>query len=108
MCVIVLNSRLQMSINSQKKQSDLEKRFKQMQSQFYGKETLKLSPSNFVIPENLKSVPSSKNLNFVSSDLEFLYRDLTKIFILSMMAFGIQIVIFYLFQNNILRVSYFF
>ena len=83
-----------MAIHRTYTQSDLEKRLQVIRKQVYGKTPLVSSSS-------LKTSPQS------NSDITYLRHDLIKISILTSLALGSQIVLFYLVQNNILKLNFF-
>lgn len=82
-----------MAIQQSYKQSDLEKRLKLLRSQVYGKSEAKQL--------------SSKTSTPLKSDTVYLYQDLLKIGLFSSAAIGIQIVLFFLIQNHILKLNFF-
>ncbi len=86
-----------MPITESRKQSDLEKRLKILRQQVYS--------GNIQKSEKLTNKPAT-HLQ-ISSDLDFLYKDLLKILTLSSMAIGIQFVLFILLRNHILNLNFF-
>ncbi len=82
---------LRMSIQQTKIQSDLEKRLKLLHRQVYGKSENKLTYSD----------------NITTSDISYLYQDLSKIAFLSSVAIGTQIILYFLLQNHILKFNLF-
>ena len=83
-----------MAIHRTHTQSDLEKRLQVIRKQVYGKTLLVKSGS-------LETNPQS------NSDITYLRHDLIKISILTSLALGSQIVLFYLVQNNVLKLNFF-
>ncbi|OGE72642.1 hypothetical protein A3H40_01140 [Candidatus Daviesbacteria bacterium RIFCSPLOWO2_02_FULL_38_15] len=86
-----------MPIQINSKQSDLEKRLKILRQQVYGKNSE--NSEKLRQPDNSESpilrysdTPSSSGK--VQSDTAFLYHDLRKIFALSVLAIGTQIILF--------------
>ena len=92
-----------MAITESKKQSDLERRLKLLRQQVYGKMERSESPK----PQHIKTSIQRPGENLVSSDITFLYQDLSKIGILATIAVGIQIVLFLLIRNHILNINFF-
>lgn len=98
-----------MPIQQSKKQSDvffqkkensayLEKRLRLLHRQVYGQE---FKTENKNLPNyKLQDASSSK-------DVTFLYQDLKKIFSLSALAIGIQVVLFILTRNHLLNLNLF-
>jgi len=83
-----------MAIHKTYTQSELEKRLQIIRKQVYGKQPLANSYPLTVNSQN-------------DSDVKYLRHDLLKIGVLTSLALSIQIVIFYLFQNNILKLNLF-
>lgn len=97
-----------MAISQSKKQSDLEKRLQILRRQVYGKSIDKpeiqvKQYSNIKTSYNTASAnPTTLQLN----DLNYLHQDLFKILVLSILAIGAQVTIFFLLQNNILKLNF--
>ena len=88
-----------MSIQQTKKQSDLEKRLKLLRQQVYGRSESKMA---------YQSTNASPNrTNTATTDLAYLYQDLLKIALLSSAALGVQIIIYFLLQNHVLKLNLF-
>lgn len=86
-----------MSIQTSTRQVDLENRLKLLQQQIYGKKTsFKLRQEDEAKPQPSHTI----NHNFLSFELPFVYKDLTKIALLSSLALLTQIVLFLLTQNT--------
>ncbi|OGE64980.1 hypothetical protein A3I48_00990 [Candidatus Daviesbacteria bacterium RIFCSPLOWO2_02_FULL_36_7] len=81
-----------MAIQQTKRQSDLEKRLQLLRKQVYGNEKFRVE---------------SKGTVNSSNDLTYLGQDLLKILIFSSAAIGIQLVLFILLKNNILKLNLF-
>lgn len=93
-----------MAIHLDKKQSDLEKRLRLLRRQVYGKQLSAISYQTS--DENNKS--GDRQLTTESySDIFYLYQDLFKIIILSSIAIGTQIILFFLSRNHILNLNFF-
>lgn len=84
-----------MAIHLTKKQSDLEKRLMLLHRQVYGKAENKITSQ----PNNTSSTDVS--------NITYLYKDLLKIALLSSVAIGIQITLYFLLQNHILKFNLF-
>ena len=78
-----------MAIHETKKKTALEKRLMLLRQQVYGSEQ------------------SKPTIQAVSSDLSYLYQDLTKIALYTSFAIGIQIALFILTKNHILNLNFF-
>ncbi|MBI2020357.1 hypothetical protein HYS94_02955 [Candidatus Daviesbacteria bacterium] len=109
-----------MAIQQTKKQSDLEKRLRLLRLQVYGtgkkwevrnekmEKEMGSEKSNFS-SQNLTSHvlhPTSNSQSF-RTDITYLRQDLTKITMLAALAFGAQIILFFLMQNNLLKINIF-
>ena len=81
-----------MAIQQTKRQSDLEKRLQILRKQVYGK-------NEFKVQNNITTNSSS--------DLTYLGQDLLKSLLFSSAAIGIQLVLFTLIKNNILKLNLF-
>ncbi|MBI2330089.1 hypothetical protein HYU94_01755 [Candidatus Daviesbacteria bacterium] len=86
----VLGSTERMAIHQTKHQSDLEKRLQLLRRQVYGKE--------FRVKDKI--------ITDSSTDISFLNQDLFKIFTLSSLAIGAQIILFFLLKNHILNLNF--
>ena len=83
-----------MAIHRTYTQSELEKRLQVIRKQVYGKKSVSgISPMTIDLQYN--------------SDIKYLHHDLLKIAILSSFALSIQIALFYLLKNNILKLNLF-
>ncbi len=99
-----------MSIRRTKQISPAEKRFKQLQQQIYGKQreinsnqVVSTPPrSNYSFDSSTPSIPVSKT----TSDSTYLKHDLLKIVILSTLAIGTELVIYFLNQNHYLNLNF--
>ena len=88
-----------MAIQTSYKQSELEKRVKILRQQTYGKRHIRYTKeTNMQRPDQSITI-HSENL--------YLRQDLLKISLLTALAFGIQITLFYLVQNNVLKIYLF-
>lgn len=97
-----------MPIQQNKKQSDLEKRLKLLRQQVYGKGTNELEYRDSSKPKDSATFNSGVNSsNSKNLDLTYLSHDLMKIFILSTIAIGAQIVLFILTKNRLLNLNLF-
>lgn len=85
---------IRMAITESRKKSDLEKRLKILRQQISGKE--KVSGIQYHV--------SSEKIN---TDITYLSNDLTKILILSSLAIGMQLILFFLLKNHILNLNFF-
>lgn len=93
-----------MSIHQSKKQSDLEKRLQLLRRQVYGKN----SESRYTTKSaGQPIIPTAHQPTTISSDLNFLHQDLLKILVLSSLAIGSQIILFFLLKNNVLNLKFF-
>jgi len=95
-----------MAIHQTQKQTDLEKRLKILRQQVYGRADQELRTRSYELGESKVTAnlgPSSTN----HFDITYLRYDLLKISLLTSLAFGIQLIFFYLLQNNILRLNFF-
>jgi hypothetical protein len=98
-----LFARTNMAVLQGKKQTDLEKRMKMLQNQLYGKQEDKsLTHSNQPINEARMSLNTDNSDQLRTSirtenhsDIAFLKSDLTKIIILSSLAFGAEAVLYF-------------
>jgi len=97
-----------MAIHQSIRQSDLEKHLRLLRHQVYsGGRRLKVgSEKSHITPQYPISHISYPKLS-LQSDITHLRQDLTKIAILASFAFAIQFTIFYLLQNNILKINLF-
>lgn len=93
-----------MAIQQTKRQSDLEKRLKLLRHQVYGKEENKQSSAYSLPSTKIEVAGSQKEISM--SDIAYLNQDLFKILILSSLAIGTQIVLFFLMQNHILNFKF--
>lgn len=99
-----------MAIQQTKKQSDLEKRLQILRRQVYEKERIVQSASQINSDKIEYNVQSTKTKNYEPrtmnshTDLTYLYKDLTKILVLSTLAIGGQIVLFFLLQNHVFKI----
>ena len=109
-----------MAIHQTQKQSDLEKRLKLLRQQVYGKENRQssaISPlrreASYQLSDKTKKSdgryqPKVSGLTTNSySEITYLRGDLTKIALFASLAFGFQIILFYLLQNHILKINLF-
>jgi|GEM_PF-1637270 len=106
-----------MAIIQTKKQSDLEKRLLLLRKQVYGKGL----ENRYVSKTKNQPVNESDTLTYrhtetpihrttdtlTSSDITYLYKDLLKIILFSSFAIGIQVILFFLLKNHILRINFF-
>jgi hypothetical protein len=93
-----------MAIQLSKKQSDLEKRLKILHNQVYGKS--QSSAISYQLSDKNKS--GDRRLTTESySDVVFLQKDLLKILILSSLAIGSQIILYFLLQKHIVNLNFF-
>lgn len=93
-----------MAIHESRHQSDLEKRLRLLRQQMYGKG--QLSAISFQPSDKNKS--EDRRLTTKSSlDITYLQADLFKIATFSAFMFGAQIILYYLFQQNILKINLF-
>lgn len=97
-----------MAITESKKQSDLEKRLKLLRQQVYGREDRQSSAISFQTKQKKSNDRRLTTDSYsVSSDITYLYQDLSKIGILTSLAIGIQIALFILTKNHILNLNLF-
>ena len=97
-----------MAITESRKKSDLEKRLKILRQQISGRE--KVSEIQYqVSSQKLDTGKNSHNSNFLSpgADLTYLSTDLTKILVLSTLAIGFQLILFFLLKNHIINLNFF-
>lgn len=95
-----------MAIHQTHKQTDLEKRLKILRQQVYGKSSEK-SVSQYISESEKSDTPTHRNTDtLISSDITYLRHDLLKISLLTSLVFGIQLIIFYLLQNNLLKLNF--
>lgn len=87
-----------MAIQLSKKQSDLEKRLKILHNQVYGKNQFTVNSSQFTAKDKV-----SANL----ADVTYLRQDLLKILLLSALAIGAQIILYFLLQKHLLNLNFF-
>ncbi len=93
-----------MSIQQSQKKSDLEKRLKILRQQVYGKrQDLTSLPASFSTKSLGISVWNNDN---EASDIANLYKDLSRILILSLMALGAEITLFVLVNNNFIKLGF--
>lgn len=120
-----------MPIVQTKKQSDIEKRLKLLRQQVYGRETekpvkVKWEVSGEKMEEEVRRKESLiqhqydtsslreashvlhpiSNPQLLRSDIIFLRHDLLKITSFATVAFGIQIVLYFLLRNNIIKLPF--
>lgn len=91
-----------MAIHQTGKKSDLEKRLRLLRTQVYGKTSDKSE-----IVKIADSTRGSNNSAHAFTDLIFLRKDLLKISVLSGLAIGTQLLLFYLSKRNILNLNLF-
>ena len=105
-----------MAIHQTKQQSDLEKRLKLLRQQVYGKQKWEMGSEkvenevgngNQNIPLQYPTSHLPHPTSSIRSDLTYLRHDLSKIAILASAAFAIQAILYYLLQNNILKINLF-
>lgn len=87
-----------MAIQQTKKQSDLEKRLSLLRQQVHGKQ-------QYSAPKAESSV--TPNTLTPSSDVSYLYEDISKIGILSGIALGFQVILFFLIKSHVLNLKFF-
>jgi hypothetical protein len=96
-----------MSVHRTKKQSDIEKRFKHLEFQLYGKpdkKKLEVRDEKSEISHFPSQIPTSHISHPTStSDTTFLRHDLTKIAILSSLAVSVQLLLHFALSNNLLK-----
>lgn len=90
------SDRFKMAIHESKKQSDLEKRLQLLRHQVYGNSR-----------EYSLSEPKANQSTTINSDITYLHKDLLKIVLLSSLAIGAQIILYFLLQNHILKLNIF-
>lgn len=102
-----------MAIHQTKGKSDLEKRFRQLRQQVYGQQTPPSHPeanskSMVYSISSVDTQPQAKNYLSASlaSDQEYLYQSITKIIILSAIAVGAQLLLYFLSKNNLVNLSF--
>ena len=93
------------------RQADLEKRFKILRSQLYGRPEQPKPQVKSETSEHTYSVPTSSNTakpSNLQSDIVYLRQDLVKILLLSSLAIGVQIILFFLLKNDVLKLNILF
>lgn len=96
-----------MSIQQNKKQSDLEKRLRILRQQVYGKQPLAIGHQS-LDRKQISNNQRPTTINYIGgTDVTYLHQDLLKIFILAGCALGIQLVLFILSKNRILNLNFF-
>ncbi len=118
-----------MAIQQTKKQSDLEKRLQILRRQVYGKSSEDSERLRKPGHQSIRQADNSSILTFRSSgtstpsetsrqaslnssesfrtDLTYLRQDLTKILTFSSFAIGVQVILFFLLKNHILKINFF-
>lgn len=100
-----------MAIQQTKKQSDLEKRLRLLRQQVYGKHVEATTTQTTSTPSSYnfqaKKTESRIDFQIASTDINYLYQDLLKIFTLASLALAIQIVLFFLLKQSILNFNFF-
>jgi len=90
-----------MPIQKQKRDSDIEKRMKLLQSQLYGGNN-KYKVSKEKIETNSVSIAKTSSRSS-STELGYLRKDLVKIVLFSILAFGAQFALLFASRNHFLR-----
>lgn len=108
-----------MPIQQIKKQSDIEKRLKLLRQQVYGRSSENpvkvrekvddvgkemIHPPHQYSISQVSSTPSNPQL--LKSDVAFLRQDLFKITSFAIVSFGVQIVLYFLLTNNIVKLPF--
>ncbi len=92
-----------MPIQQSKKQSDLEKRLKILRRQVYGKN---IALSDTPIQQYSDAMMHRTTGTLASPDASYLYRDLSKILVLALVALTIQFSLFILLKNHIISLNF--
>ncbi|OGE37207.1 hypothetical protein A3B45_05310 [Candidatus Daviesbacteria bacterium RIFCSPLOWO2_01_FULL_39_12] len=103
-----------MAIQQTKKQSDIEKRLKLLRQsldttrdkQVYGRSEEKLDTAKSVNQNIQLQYPKSTSSVSIQSDITYFRHDLLKITSFATIAFGIQIVLYFLLRNNIIKLPF--
>ncbi len=94
-----------MSIQQTKKTSDLEKRLRLLRQQVHGREQFNAESPKYKLEDKFSSTNQSTKDSV--SDVAYLKQDLLKIVILSTLALGSQIILFFLIKNSIINLNFF-
>lgn len=86
-----------MAIIQTKKQTDLEKRLKILRQQVYGKNT-STSVNQYTCGLDKTNTPSS--------DISYLYKDLTKILVMATSAIAFQVTLFIFMQRHLITLGF--
>ncbi|MDO8619319.1 MAG: hypothetical protein Q7R49_05245 [Candidatus Daviesbacteria bacterium] len=101
-----------MAIHESKRNSDLEKRFRQLRQQIYGQEnpgaqTLHTPNQSVYSISSVALKPnSSAGQSYAISDMDNLYKSITKIALLSSIAIGAQFLLFLLTKNHVINLTF--
>lgn len=101
----VLGSSVRMAIHQIQRQTDLEKRLQLLRRQIYGKNPDR--SDEIRTSENRSSDTPISSAKPMLVDTTYLHHDLRKILTFSSVAIGIQVILFILLQNHILRINFF-
>ncbi len=104
-----------MAIHQTKQTSDIEKRLRLLRQQVYGKSSedtenlvypkVRISDSQISDAPIYRHTDSQSHSESFRTDITYLHQDLLKISLLASLALGAQIILFYLSQNNFLRIN---
>ena len=89
-----------MAIQRSHKQSDIEKRLQLLRQQIYGKENI--SGVRYQVSGEKETSAGTPH-----ADITYLHQDLFKIFTLSSLAIGLQLILFTLLKNHFLNLHFF-
>lgn len=99
-----------MSIHSQKKKNNLEERFQKLQQQVYGapqaSDLVMVSSTKKGFTFNATSAQSFNSKLRASSDITYLNSNLIKITLLSSVAIGSQLLLYYLSKNHYINLNF--
>lgn len=100
--------RKNMAVYTLKKTSDIEKKLKILRQQMYGKDSTRSSVFSLQPSDKTKKADSKRLMteSYFASDTTYLYKDLSKIGLLSFLAIGSQLVLFFLIKNHVLNLNF--
>lgn len=97
-----------MAVYTLRKTSDIEKKLKILRQQMYGKDSMQSSDISLQTSDKTKKTDDRQPMidrHFVS-DTTYLYKDLSKIGLLSFLAIGSQLFLFFLIKNHVLNLNF--
>lgn len=94
-----------MAVYTLKKTSDIEKKLKILRQQMHGKEEFGVQRSEIRDKKETATNYELRTTN-LTSDISYLYKDLSKIGLFSFIAVGSQLILFFLIQNHVLNLNF--